>query len=371
MWNMSLVSFTDDSRGALAMPAEGREPNDASRPLARLLARSRRFNMSHMSRDVPTRKPSSALRSFHGIFTSAPEMDGVFRLIERVARTDCTVLVRGESGSGKELAARAIHALSARSRGPFRAVNCATLSPTLLESELFGHVRGAFTGAVANKEGLFKAADGGSLFLDEVAEMPLDIQARLLRVLEERTFLPVGSTRVVSVDVRLISATHRALRREVEEGRFRDDLRYRIRVVPIFLPPLRDRTGDVEALVWHFIDRFNEGTLRRVRSVSREALEALLTYPWPGNVRELRNVIEHAFIVGEGETLGLADLTPELRGEPPPGDDAAALRPVHDGERQRIVAALLRHHGRRADAAQDLGISRSTLWRKLARHNIE
>lgn len=326
--------------------------------------------MLRMSRDIMKRRPGESLKGFHGIYTAAPEMEAVFRLVEKVARTDCTVLVRGETGSGKELVARAIHASSRRSSGPFGAVNCATFSPTLLESELFGHVRGAFTGAIANKEGLFKAADGGTLFLDEVAEMPLDIQARLLRVLEDRTFLPVGSTRPVTADVRLISATHRALRREVAAGRFRDDLRYRIRVVPVFLPPLRDRTGDVEALVWHFIDRFNEAGPRYVSAVKRDAFAALLAYPWPGNVRELRNVIEHAFIVGDGETLEAADLTPELRGEPPPEDLIATAAPVHELERQQIVAALLKFRGRRSAVARHLGISRSTLWRKMGQHHL-
>ncbi len=326
--------------------------------------------MSLMSRDIMIRPPSLALCSFHGIYSAAPEMDPVFRLIERVARTDCTVLVRGETGSGKELVAHAIHALSPRARHPFRAVNGATLSPTLLESELFGHVRGAFTGAVANKLGLFNAADKGTLFLDEVAEMPLEIQARLLRLFEEHTVLPVGSTRPVPVDVRLISATHRALRREGAAGRFRDDLGYRIRVVPIFLPPLHERTGDIEALVWHFIDRFNDTGLRQVEALHGDTLAALLAYPWPGNVRELRNVIEHAFIVGEGPTLQLADLTPELRGEPPPADHASAARPLEDAERQRLIAALLRHSGRRSATARELGLSRSTLWRKLAQHHI-
>jgi two-component system response regulator AtoC len=297
-------------------------------------------------------------------------MASVFRLIDRVARTDCTVLVRGETGSGKELVARAIHARSGRARGSFHAVNCATLSPTLLESELFGHVRGAFTGAVANKEGLFKAADQGTLFLDEVAEMPLEIQARLLRVLEERTFVPVGSTRTLKVDVRLISATHRALRREVAAGRFRDDLRYRIRVVPVFLPPLRARTGDVEALTWHFIAHFNRLGYRLVDALHRDALMALLSYPWPGNVRELRNVIEHAFIVGEGEVLQLADLTPELRGEPPPADPSERAPLGHEAERQRIVHALLKHRGRKSETARELGMSRSTLWRKLTEHRL-
>jgi two-component system response regulator AtoC len=189
--------------------------------------------------------------------------------------------------------------------------------------------------------------------------------------LEERTFFPVGGTKAVTVDVRIVSATHKALRREVEAGRFRDDLRYRIRVVPIFLPPLRQRTGDIEALTWHFIDRFNDQGLRHVHAVAQEAMQALLSYRWPGNVRELRNVVEHAFVVGEGPVLTLEELTPELRGEPPPEDYVSASQPVHDSERQRIVAVLVTHRGSRSATARALGISRSTLWRKLAQHHIQ
>lgn len=324
-----------------------------------------------MRRDIVKHPSSLALQNVHGIYTRAPEMQPLFRLMERVAQTECTVLVRGETGSGKELVARAIHALSRRGRGPFRAINCATFSPTLLESELFGHVRGAFTGAVSDHPGLFKQADGGTVFLDEVAEMPLEIQARLLRVLEDRTFAPVGGTKAVTVDVRLISATHKALRREVAAGRFREDLMYRIRVVPLFLPPLRQRTGDIEALVWHFIDQCNEHGLRRVEAVSRAAMDALLDYSWPGNIRELRNVIEHAFVVGEGAVLDMQDLTPELRGEPPPGEEQATEKSLQQIERERIVAALTKHRGRKAQTATELGISRSTLWRKLYEHRLQ
>lgn len=323
-----------------------------------------------MRRDIMKRPSSLALQNVHGLYTRAPEMQPLFRLMERVAQTECTVLVRGETGSGKELVARAIHTLSRRGRGPFHAINCATFSPTLLESELFGHVRGAFTGAVSDHPGLFKQADGGTVFLDEVAEMPLEIQARLLRVLEDRTFVPVGATKPVTVDVRLISATHKALRREVAAGRFREDLMYRIRVVPLFLPPLRQRTGDIEALVWHFIDQFNEQGLRRVGMVSRGAMEAMLRYSWPGNIRELRNVIEHAFVVGEGAVLDLQDLSPELRDEPPVGEFGAELS-LQQIERERIVAALAKHRGRKAEAAKALGISRSTLWRKLYEHHLQ
>jgi transcriptional regulator with PAS, ATPase and Fis domain len=318
-----------------------------------------------MRPDVIKHPENLYLQSFHGIVTRAPEMDPVFQRVRRVAQADCAVLVRGESGSGKELVARAIHALSPRAGAPFRAINCATLSPTLLESELFGHVRGAFTGAVRDHRGLFKQANGGTVFLDEVAEMPLDIQARLLRVLEEKTFFPVGATTPVTVDVRIVSASNRALRRAVAAGRFRDDLRYRLRVVPLFLPPLRQRGGDVEALVWHFIDRFTAEGMGRVEGVTRRAMDALRDYPWPGNVRELRNVVEHAFIVGEDALLDLEDMPPELRGEAPPEDEPVVERPWRQAERERIMAALAKHRGRKARAAAELGISRTTLWNKL------
>jgi len=322
----------------------------------------------NVSRDVLKRPDGGALKNFHGIYSQSPQMEKVFRLIERVARTDCTVLIRGESGSGKELVARAIHDLSARASRPFRAINCATLSPTLLQSELVGHRRGAFTGAVSDHDGLFKQADTGTLFLDEVAEMPLDIQAHLLRVLEDQSFIPLGGALPVKVDVRLLSASNKALRREVEEGRFRDDLRYRIRVVPLFLPALRDRSGDVEALLWHFIDEFNREAVRRVERLSAAARDAILAYEWPGNVRELRNVVQHAFVIGDGPVLDLADLTPELRGEAPPG--VAPVASLGAAERRRIVAALEASNGRKAVAAKALGMSRSTLWRKIREHGL-
>jgi len=323
-----------------------------------------------MPKSVVERPSDLGLRNFHGIYTRAPEMEPLFRRLRQVSRSGSTVLVRGESGSGKELVARAIHAMSPRAKQPFRAINCATLSSTLLESELFGHIRGAFTGAVRDHRGIFEQADRGTLFLDEIAEVPLDIQAKLLRVLEERTFVPVGGTKPVRVDVRLVSATHRALRREVAEGRFRDDLRYRIRVVPLFLPPLRQRSGDVEALAWHFIDRFNEENYGHIEAMTGEALHAMLAYPWPGNVRELRNVVEHGFAVDEDSILGLDDLTPELRGEPPPDDDCAPASPIEQSERDRILAAMAKHGGRRSAVAAELGISRTTLWHKLHKHHL-
>ena len=306
---------------------------------------------------------------FHGIVTVSPQMQRLFELIRRVARTDASVLVRGETGTGKELVARAVHELSPRKNKPFRAINCATLTPELLASELFGHVKGAFTGAVKDRRGLFRAADGGTLFLDEVAEIPMDIQARLLRVIQEQKFVPLGGTEPVQVDVRLITATHQSLRREVEEGRFREDLMYRIRIVPLFLPPLREREGDIDALVDHFVAEFNQQGYRTVEEITPEAREAIRAWPWPGNVRELRNAIEYAFVVGEGSRITLDEMLPELRGEGPP---AASGRPgtVRELERDRILEALRRAQGRKAKAAELLGVSRSTLWRKLREHRL-
>lgn len=311
---------------------------------------------------------------FHGLWTVAASMKQMFALIERVARAEAAVLVRGETGSGKEAVAGAVHKLSPRASGPFHAINCATLTPELLASELFGHVRGAFTGAVADKKGLFELADKGTIFLDEVAEIPLDVQARLLRVLQEQTFIPVGGTRAVKVNVRVVSATHQSLREAVEHKRFRADLMYRIRVIPIFLPPLREREGDVEALTWHLCERMGKKPSHRaIHRIAPEAMHALCAYTWPGNVRELINTLEYAAVVGDGDTLELDDLTPELRGlEPPVASQPPRLTPQpapkhaeDDPERARIIHALNQHGWRRAEAADALGMSRSTLWRKM------
>jgi transcriptional regulator with PAS, ATPase and Fis domain len=330
---------------------------------------------------------------FHGIVTVAPQMLAFFELLRRAARSDAGILIRGESGTGKELAAAAIHQLSRRRKRPFQAINCATLTPELAASELFGHVRGAFTGAIREREGLFALANGGTAFLDEVAELSLDIQARLLRVLEEQTFVPVGGTEPIHVDVRMLAATNKSLRDEVERGRFREDLMYRIRVVPLFLPPLVERDGDIEALTWHFIKRFNaraeareaaersteRGKLgeldelpsRRIEAIAPETHARLLAYQWPGNVRELRNVIEYAFAIGEGPVLEADELPPELRGEPPPRSTRAHPMSAEDEEKVRILEALRIAGGLKSQAAELLGISRTTLWRKMRELKLE
>jgi transcriptional regulator with PAS, ATPase and Fis domain len=308
---------------------------------------------------------------FHGILTRDPAMKQACHVISNVAVTDATVLIRGETGSGKELVARAIHAESLRRNKPFLAVNCAAISASLLESELFGHVRGAFTGAVRDHAGVFQRADGGTLFLDEVAELPLELQAKLLRVIQERDFIPVGGDKAIRVDVRIVAATHRSLRELVKEGKFREDLMYRLRVVPIFLPTLRQRRQDVSLLLWHFIDLHNTVGQRRVVRVEPEAMRALLDYAWPGNVRELQNVIEYAFAVGRAESLRLEDLPPEFREEKPPALAAMPpLVPLRQDEAARIQQALAAAQGKIDDAARLLGMSRATFWRKRKQYGL-
>ncbi|HEU0029204.1 MAG TPA: sigma 54-interacting transcriptional regulator [Kofleriaceae bacterium] len=309
---------------------------------------------------------------FHGMWTRDPGMKRIFHVVERAARRDVSVLVRGPTGSGKELIARALHELSPRQAGPFRAINCAALPPTLLESELFGHVRGAFTGALKDSPGYFRAAHHGTLFLDEVAEMPLDLQAKLLRVLETRSVIPIGGTEAIDVDVRVVAATHQSLRRAVELNRFRADLMYRLRVVPIFLPPLVARRGDLELLTDKLIEQLNAEGERRITQVSRAAREAIAGYPWPGNVRELRNALQYAYVIGDGPILLDVELPPEVSGMAfDPDSTPVNARPSEAGsddetpETRRIRLALAHADGNRERAAQILGMSRVTLWRRM------
>ncbi len=329
--------------------------------------------------DVEHTEEGDAPILFHGMWTRDPGMKHAFHIAERAARREASVLLRGETGTGKELFARALHVLSPRADGPFVAINCAALPPTLLESELFGHVRGAFTGAVRDQPGFFRSADGGTAFLDEVAEMPLDLQAKLLRVLETRTVIPVGGRDPVPVDARIVAATHQSLRAAVEAGRFRADLMYRLRVIPIFLPPLRARPADVSLLAQKIIEELNRQGGRQVARVAPAALAALTSYPWPGNVRELRNALEYAFVIGEGPVLVPSDLPSEIA-EPSMAHDGLeaprvnAPAPASDQESPevaRIRRALERAGGNRQRAAQMLGVSRTTLWRRLRELDIE
>ena len=306
--------------------------------------------------------PDVQPHNFGGLLTVAPVMVDFMAQADRVARTNASILVRGQTGSGKELVARYIHNQSRRAGQTFSAINCAALSRELMASELFGHKRGAFTGATHDRTGLLELTDGGTLFLDEIAEMPLDIQAGLLRVLQDRCFTPLGSSEVVHTDIRLVSATHTSLRRQVANGDFREDLMYRVRVVPLYLPPLKARVGDVDMLTWQFIDRLNRENERTVSRISDEAYDALLTYAWPGNIRELNNVVTYCHAIGAGEAIERQDLPPELRGEAPP--DETDTNPVQS-ERDRILELLQRHKGHKQAVADDMGISRATLWRKM------
>ncbi len=310
--------------------------------------------------------------NFHGILSRSPSMKPVFQIIQNAAKTEATVLVRGESGTGKELVAHAIHNLSPRRHEPFLAINCAALSVNLLESELFGHVKGAFTGAINDNVGLFRQADGGTLFLDEVAELPLELQAKLLRVIQEQNYIPVGGTQIIHVNVRIVAATHRSLRNEVKNGRFREDLMYRLRVVPIFIPPLRERCEDINLLLWHFIQRHNAKGLRVIDKIEPQAMRVLLDYHWPGNVRELQNVLEYAFVVGTGTSLKLSELPPEFREQSKKHktDHRIKHSTSNNDESAAIRLALEQCNGKVGLAADMLGLSRATFWRKRKQYGI-
>jgi transcriptional regulator with GAF, ATPase, and Fis domain len=306
-----------------------------------------------------------------GVLGISPRMQEVFRLLELVAPSEANVLLLGETGTGKELAAQAIHRHSPRAQGPFVVVNCAALPETLLESELFGHERGAFTGAANRKEGRFLLAHGGSLFLDEIGELSLTTQAKILRVLQAREFEPLGSTRTLKVDVRIIAATNRNLEAMVREGRFRDDLFYRLNVFPLVLPPLRERAEDLPLLAEHFLRTYREKNRRPIKTLAPEVLQAFQGYAWPGNIRELENVIERGVIVCQGETLTLGDLPPGLQqaGWLPGDEDLEPELP--ELERQLIRRTLAKVDGQRREAAEILGISLEELDFKIRSYKLE
>jgi DNA-binding NtrC family response regulator len=297
----------------------------------------------------------------------SPAMERLIQRVERIARSEASVLVRGESGTGKELVARLICDRSPRANGPFVAVNCAAFPETLLEAELFGHERGAFTGAAKRRKGRFQAADRGTLFLDEVAELPPAAQAKLLRVLQEGVVEPLGSDEAIKVDVRIISATHRDLKARIAQGQFREDLYYRLKVLEVTIPPLRERPGDLPLLVEHFLRRF--ALTDPLPAVTRRAWDALLGYGFPGNVRELEHAIQHAAVLCDAE-IDLTHLPAEIAGEDDSGLDDAHGFPtlaeaLRDAERAHLVRALELASGRRRQAAELLGISRKNLWEKL------
>jgi len=309
---------------------------------------------------------------FSGIFGSSPRIREMFRLLEMVAPSEATVLLLGETGTGKELVAQAIHRNSPRAAGPFVVVNCATLPETLLESELFGHERGSFTGATVRKDGRFWVAHHGTVFLDEIAELPLPIQAKILRVLQAREFEPVGSNRTQKVDVRIITATNRDLGKMVRDGQFRGDLYYRLNVFQLVLPPLRERLEDLPVLADFFLKKYGKKNRRGVITLAPEALQVFRRYSWPGNIRELENVIERGVIVCRGNVLNLEDLPPALQpqGEwlAPGGEGEPGLPEL---ERQLISRTLERVAGQRRQAAEILGISLDELNLKIRSYGLE
>jgi two-component system response regulator HydG len=311
---------------------------------------------------------------FEGIVGHSPAMQRVFDLLGQVSETNATVLVLGDSGTGKELVARAIHNNSPRREAHFVAVNCAALSEGLIESELFGHVKGAFTGAINAKEGRIVYADGGTLFLDEVGDMPLSTQAKLLRVLETREVQPVGGNSLRKVDIRLVAATNRDLRAMVKKGAFREDLLFRLQVVTIDLPPLRERTGDVPMLIDHFISELAEQHGRNVRGISPEARTLLVRYGWPGNVRELRNVVENMVLLARSDVLGADDVPEQVReGSDAPrrvGGYELAGRSLQEVERDLIAINLELAEGNREKAAAILGMGERTLYRKIKEYGL-
>ena len=316
------------------------------------------------------RKEINSRYSFHDIISKNEEIQRIFNILPDIAVSDATVLIQGASGTGKELFARAIHNLSSRKNEKFVAVNCGALPDSLLESELFGYVRGAFTGADRDKPGRFQLACSGTMLLDEIGDISPALQVKLLRVLQKKEFDPLGSTATVKADVRIIAATNKDLRRQVEQGVFREDLFYRLNVIKLALPPLARRREDIPLLVDHFIQRFNARTGKNIKGLSAEAMNCLMRHDFPGNIRELENIIEHGFILCRGEMITPAHLPLELAGSPESPDRQAPAKPLALGEAALIRHTLEKHQGNRTRTAAELKIHKTTLWRKMKKYHI-
>jgi two-component system response regulator HydG len=311
---------------------------------------------------------------FSRIIGKSAKMRELFDMLATVAPTEATVLILGESGTGKEIIANAIHQNSPRRERSYVKVNCAALPETLLESELFGHEKGAFTGAIEKKKGRFERADGGTIFLDEIGEMSLTTQTKILRVLQEREFEPVGGTKTIKVDVRIIAATNKNLEEEVKRGKFREDLYYRVNVVPITIPPLRERAEDVPMLAAHFLRLYGEKNKRMLKGFADGVLDALMRYEWPGNVRELENIVERTVIMSRGDTITFADLPPAIANKQLPVTVVTQTSPaisLKDVERKTITKVLQQTGGNRTKAAVLLGITRKTLQNKIKEYGID
>jgi two-component system response regulator HydG len=310
---------------------------------------------------------------FEGLMGSSKAMLEVYGLVDRVASSEASMLITGESGTGKELVARALHARSRRGEGPFVPLNCAAVPEQLLESELFGHAKGAFTDAKADRPGLMAQASGGTLFLDEIGELPMTMQPKLLRALEERSIRPVGSDREVSIDIRVVAATNRDLEEQIDQGRFREDLYYRVNVIHVALPPLRSRGRDTLSLAQHFLDRFAAQSERDVHGFTAKAAERLMAYSWPGNVRELRNCMERSVALAQSKEITVEDLPARVRNFTAShvvvaGLDPAELVPMEEVERRYIMHVMEAVNGNKSSAAKILGLDRKTLYRKLERY---
>ena len=320
---------------------------------------------------------------FYGIIGKSPVMQNMYAIIQKAAKSDAPVIIYGESGTGKELVARAIHDLGSRSDGPFVQFNCAAMNEALLESELFGHIKGAFTGAYRHRKGRFEAAGGGDIFLDEIGDVPMSIQVKLLRVLENKQFEHVGDDRSISVDVRIITATNKNLEELIAQKTFRDDLYFRINVFPIHLPPLRERTDDIPLLVHTFIRRLREKTGKSISGLSPAAMECFMNYPWPGNVRELKSALEFAFVIAEEGLIGRDQLPPKIakpgRGVlrlaidnvDSPEDRFDSVLPGDAAEKMSLVQALKKTKGNQSQAARILGINRVTVWNRMKKYRID
>jgi len=335
---------------------------------------ARALKQQHLEvENVSLRKQLDSKFGLENIVGESPVMKEIFDVVQQVAPTRATVLIGGESGTGKELIAKAVHQLSPRAKQPFVTVHCAALAPTLLESELFGHERGAFTGAHERRIGRFEQAQGGTLFLDEIGEIDATIQVKLLRFLGERTFERVGSNKTLTADVRLVAATNKSLEEQVKAGKFREDLFFRLRVVEIELPPLRERAGDIPLLAQSFLREFAKENGKAVNDFTADALEALMRFTWPGNVRELRTAVEHAVVLSKGDRITLRDLPSSVRhgGAVEPKLPAGKDFTVKDAEKQLIIRALKETDGNRTHAAKKIGMSRRTFHRKLHEYHLE
>ena len=308
---------------------------------------------------------------FHGMVGASAAMRKVFEITEKASKSDAPVIIFGESGTGKELVAKAIHELGRRKDGPYIQLNCAALNEALLESELFGHVKGAFTGAYSHREGRFEAANGGDIFLDEIGDVPLSIQVKLLRVLETKQFERVGDHRPISVDVRIITATNRNLDELVAQGKFRDDFFFRINVIPIHLPPLRERMEDIPLLVETFIRRLRKVSGKPITGLSPEAMELFMNYHWPGNVRELKGILEYAFVIAEGGILQPEHLPGKMALSTPAEETSPTVVSPGNQEKEELLEALRQTSGNQSKAARLLGVSRVTIWHRMKKYGID